>query len=222
MNLSRRLLSSIFLILYVLLPCDPASAQFSKLDELTAQVAKKLKDQKPNLVAVVKFTAPDGSPSLQDDYFAWFVATALRYHAKKVRVTDPKAFESALAKEGISLPDLDSPETLNRIAAQAHLDFIVTGTVETEPDNYTIHVVTRRLPSATLLVDKTTVVRRTEFTDSLSEPFPPKTDYPVVSSIGLPEPSTRLTCLHAAIALRPLTTTKPRETRSKAPRSLKF
>jgi hypothetical protein len=70
MNLSRRLLSSIFFILYVLIPCDPASAQFSKLDELTAQVAKKLKDQKPNLVAVVKFTAPDGSPSLQDDYFA--------------------------------------------------------------------------------------------------------------------------------------------------------
>ncbi|HEY6264768.1 MAG TPA: energy transducer TonB [Candidatus Acidoferrum sp.] len=185
MNLSRRLLYSLLFVFSVLLPCDQAFAQFSKLDDLTAQIAKKLKDQKPNLVAVVRFTAPDGSPSLQGDYFAWFVATSLRYHAKKIRVTDPKALESALAKEGISLRDLDSAETLNKIAAQAHLDFIVTGTVETGPDSYTIHVTIKRLPGASQLIDKTTAIRRTEFTDSLSEPFPPKTDNPVVKISGL-------------------------------------
>jgi hypothetical protein len=185
MKLQGRLLFTILLLVpSALLSCPQASAQFSKLDELTAQIANKLKGEKPHMVAVVEFTAPDGSPSSQGDYFAWFVVSALKYHAKKLPVADREAFKSALAKAEISPRDLNSPETLVKLAAQVHIDFITTGTVETAPDSYTIHVTTRRLTNASKLIDKTTVIHRTEFTDSLSEPFPPKTDYPVVNTIG--------------------------------------
>jgi hypothetical protein len=39
----------------------PNSAQFSKLDDASAQMAKRLKPLKPGLVAVADFSSPDGS-----------------------------------------------------------------------------------------------------------------------------------------------------------------
>jgi hypothetical protein len=172
------------LIAFAFLSCPRVSAQFSKLDDITAQIAKKLKEQKPHMVAVADFTASDGSQSKQGDYFALFVTTSLLYHAKKLPVADRKAFNLTLSKEAITPLDLNSQETLNKLASRVRVDFIVTGTVETGPDSYTIHLTARRVPNASQLIDKTTVIRRTEFTDSLSEPFPPKTDYPVVRTIG--------------------------------------
>jgi hypothetical protein len=77
------------------------------------------------------------------------------------------------------------PQKLSiKISTQGHLDFIVTGTVETGPDTYTIHLQTRRLLHAPQVIGETTVLRRTEFTDRLSEPIPPKTPYPVVQASG--------------------------------------
>jgi len=166
--------------LYGLLGCGSASAQFSKLDELTAQVAKKLKAQKPHLIGVSEFTTVDGFPSNQGDYFAWFVSTSLVYHGKQLPIAERDLFKALLAKEGIAPKDLSSTDALKRVAASTHIDTLITGTVETGPANYTIRVIAWRLPEASPLIDKTTVIKRTGFTDSLSETFPPKTDYPLV------------------------------------------
>ncbi len=178
-SLVRQLLC-LFLGISALLFCYPASAQFSKLDELTAQVAKKLKSQKPHLIGVAEFTAANGSSSDQGDYFAWFVSTSLVHHGKQLPVADREVFKALLVKDGITPSDLNSLDALKRVAASTHIDTLITGTVETGPANYTIRVTALKLPEASTLIDKTTVIKRTEFTDSLSESFPPKTDYPFV------------------------------------------
>lgn len=56
---------------------------------------------------------------------------------------------------------------MNRIPAEVHLAFIVTATVETGPDSYTIHLTARRAPNVSPRVEKATVIQRTEFTESL-------------------------------------------------------
>jgi len=180
MRLSLRGLFFLILSLCGLLVCDSVCAQFSNLDDLTVQVAKKLKSQKPHLIGVAEFTATDGSPSKQGDYFAWFVATSLVHHGKQLPVAERDVFKALLVKDGIAPRDLNSPEVLARVAASTHIDTLITGTVEAGPSTYTIHVTTRRLPETFPLIERTTVIKRTEFTDSLSEAFPPQTDYPYV------------------------------------------
>ena len=136
------------------------------------------------MIGVAVFTSADGSPSDQGDYFSWFVSTSLVHHAKQLPEADRNNFKALLVKDGIAPRDLDSLDVLARLAASSHIDTLVTGTVETGPANYTIHVIVRRVPQGTLIVDKTTVITRTEFTDSFSETFPPKTDYPVLKAVG--------------------------------------
>ena len=53
-------------------------AQFSRLDDLASQLAKKLKPVKPQLVAVADFRAPYGSDMPQEHYFAWLLSDDLR------------------------------------------------------------------------------------------------------------------------------------------------
>jgi len=69
MNLLLRWFFSLVFGFYGLLGCGSASAQFSKLDESTSQVAKKLKAQKPHLIGVSEFSTLDGSAANQGDYF---------------------------------------------------------------------------------------------------------------------------------------------------------
>ena len=135
------------------------------------------------MVAVADFTTPDGSPSSQGDYFAWYVTTALSFHVKKLPVADHAAFKAALGKHNLTPRDLVSPEGLKQLGSQVQVDIIITGSIEVTSRNYTIHVAARRTKDASQLVEKTIQMQRTEFTDSLSEPFPPIVDYPVLKSV---------------------------------------
>jgi TonB family protein len=178
-----RLFSALCLIAVFLLVPSPASAQFSKLNDLSAEFAKKLKGAKPHMIAVADFTNPDGSPSTQGDYFAWYVTTSLSFHVKKLPVADHAEFKAALAKHNLTPRDLVSPEGLKKLAAQINVDFIITGSVDLSKDDYTLHVVAQRINDASVLAEKTIQVQRTEFTDSLTEPFPPIVNFPVVKAM---------------------------------------
>jgi hypothetical protein len=75
-----------------------ASAQFSKLDDASAQLASRLKPLKPSLVAVADFASPDGSASAQAHYFSWYLSEFLQEHGKKyLRVADHKPFDKDMA-----------------------------------------------------------------------------------------------------------------------------
>jgi TonB family protein len=159
-----------------------ALAQFSKLSDVAADFAKKLQNEKPHMVAVADFTAPDGSPSNQGNYFASCVTSALTYHVKTLPVADHDAFQSALARHKLTSRDLDSPEGLSKLGVHVQVDFVITGSIDNGPGTYTIRVTVHRVPDASNMLEKTIVLKRTEFTDSLSQSFPPHMDYPVLKA----------------------------------------
>ena len=65
-------------LLVMLFFTSATRAQFSRLDDLASQLAKKLKPVKPQLVAVADFRAPYGSDMPQEHYFAWLLSDDLR------------------------------------------------------------------------------------------------------------------------------------------------
>src|SRR5260370_32581996 len=71
------------LLFTILSPAQIVSAQFSKLDDASVQMAKRLKPLKPSLVAVADFASPDDSASAQAHYFAWYLSESLQERGKK-------------------------------------------------------------------------------------------------------------------------------------------
>ena len=93
------------LLLFLLLSADASRAQFSRLNDLAAQLEKELKPVKPHLVAVADFRPPYGADLPQGHYFAWLVSDALRARAKKhFMVAEHKSFDADLAKLHITDP----------------------------------------------------------------------------------------------------------------------
>jgi hypothetical protein len=68
-------------------------AQFSRLDDLAAQIAKEVKPLKPHLVAVVDFHPPSGGTTLQSHYFKavqqWKFKPAQKEDGTPVTVATP-------------------------------------------------------------------------------------------------------------------------------------
>ena len=158
----------------------PTFAQFREFDNLGKDLAKKLKNAKPHLVGVADFTAPDGSLSQQGNYFAQLLAASFSVHEKKLPVAEHRAFDSWMANAKLSASDLAAAENLERLSQ--FLDFIVVGTVETQPASYNFRVSARRVKDASEIFTGSAVIPRTEFVDSLTEPFPPQTDYPIYNT----------------------------------------
>jgi TonB family protein len=183
MRKSWTLLVTLVLLAASLVFTPAARAQFSKLSDSTAEFAKKLQKEKPHRIAVADFTASDGSPSDQGDYFASCVTSSLTYHVKKLPVADHDAFQSSLAKQKLAPHDLDSPEGLRRLGAHINVDFVIIGSIDDGPGIYTIRIIAHKVADASTVIEKTIVLQRTEFTDSLSKAFPPPTDYPVLKAL---------------------------------------
>jgi TonB family protein len=154
--------------------CPAASAQFAELDNSAEKIAKKLKGQKPHMVAVPDFTLADGSPSPIGKHFAELVAAFIPRHAKSVPVAKRDSFISAFGPKGPTNTDLDSRETRNRLSSVLHVDFVVIGTVDLNESTYSVHLTTRRSFDGFVVIEQSLIMNRTPFTDSLSEPFPPQ------------------------------------------------
>jgi TonB family protein len=157
-----------------------ASAQFSKLDDLGNLIAKKLKSAKPHAVAVADFIAPDGTSLGQGRYFASLLSVSIARHAKHVPVIQHDSFDHFLASDNFAAADLLTPLALGALHTQLGLDFLVTGVLEIDPDNYRVTIVIHDVPDSSELLSSTIVMARSALTDTLSEPFPPRTDYPII------------------------------------------
>ena len=144
------------------------------------------------MVAVADLTAPDGSVSPQGDYFAWYLSVAVvHYGGKKVPVADHGNFDKVLSNIGVTLPGSSLADSLKTLAKRARLDVLILGTLERTTDRYSIALEAIRVADGKLLEADNVSFPRTAFIDSLSEPFPPKTDYPIykVGSEGISWPS---------------------------------
>jgi hypothetical protein len=135
------------------------------------------------MVAVPDFTLTDGSSSPVGRHFAELVAGSIFHHAKGVTVAKRETFISAFGSKGPTNADFDSQETRNKLAA-LQLDFVVIGAVDLNESAYSVHVTTRRSSDGSILIEQSLTIPRTPFTDSLSQDFPPHTDFEVLRALG--------------------------------------
>ena len=162
-----------------------SSAQFSKLDTLGEGLAKKLKSGKFHMIAVADLTALDGSASGQGEYFASLISASIQRHGKKkTPVADHAAFDALLLRKHITAGNLSSAESLRDIAKRGNLDVVLTGTIEKSEDSYDVQVKAIQASDGAILAAQRVSFRRSDFTDSLSEPFTPTADYLVLKSFG--------------------------------------
>ena len=163
---------------------SPAFAQFSKLADLADRFSRDFKRANAKVVVVEDFTAPDARRSEQGEYFSSFVATIIKSHNGKMTVATRQKGKSVVTGNTNTETDTLSADAKAKESEQIVPEYLVTGTVETTSNTYTVHVMARRAQDNSLLVEKSAVMPRTEFTDSLSEVFPPQTDYPAVRTTG--------------------------------------
>lgn len=144
------------------------------------------------MVAVADLTAPDGSASPQGDYFAWYLSVAILHHGgKKVPVTDHGNFDQVISSLGLTFPGALLQDSLRTLAKRARLDVLILGSLERTTERYSIALEAIRVADGKLLETNNVSFPRTAFIDSLSEPFPPKTDRPIytVGTEGVSWPS---------------------------------
>lgn len=176
--MKRHIFLTIWLAFLTAALAPVASAQFSKLDGLAKQLSAKLKKQNAHTVLVEKFEAPDGTASVIGEYFADFFAAGIKSHEKKLEVLLHRREKAVVVGEtDPSAAGASEPE--NTTLGNGGYDYRVTGTTEVSANSYTIHVVAQKANTSSVLFEQSVVIQRTEFTDSLTEEFPPKTDYPV-------------------------------------------
>lgn len=92
---------------------------------------------------------------------------------------DLKSFTDFLAKEKISASAISSPESLKILADRDKLDLVLFGALQRQIAGYLLAFRIIRLPGGEVIETETSSVPRTEFTESLIAPFPPKTRYPL-------------------------------------------
>lgn len=177
--MKRRIFFTLTLLALVGVAFAPiATAQFSELDGLAKQLSTKLKKRNAHTVLVEKFTAPDGTASAPGEYFADFLAAGIKFHEKKLNVLVHPTKRAVMVGE-TNQSSKDASESENTTPNNEGYDYRITGTVETSTDAYTIHVAVHEANANSVLFEQSTVMKRTEFTDSLTDEFPPKTDDPI-------------------------------------------
>jgi hypothetical protein len=187
--------SALILCFWLFVP-GRLSAQFADLDHLANQLAGKLKPLKPHKVAVALLS--DASESVETGYFASVIAGQIEFRGREVHVQDVKSFNEFLAREKISASVISSPESLKALAERDKLDFVLFGTLEKQIADYQLVFKIIRLPGGEVIDTLTSSVPRTEFTESLTAPFPPKTNYlPTKISPGKASPPSCLSCPHS-------------------------
>jgi TonB family protein len=181
-----------FVLLTALLIPAVAAAQFSKLDEVGGQLAKKLKPLKPKLVAVADFTSPDGSIAGQSDYLSWFLSSSIQERGRKyLHVAEHSTFNTDLTKQlNTSLTSVTSQE-LQDAASRLGVDVLIIGTVLKRETSYFFEIAAIRVTDGSTLATTKTSMRVTEFLESLVSPFSAKESGPIfkagIDGVGQPK-----------------------------------
>src|SRR5260370_36081424 len=129
------------LLFTILSPAQIVSAQFSKLDDASVQMAKRLKPLKPSLVAVADFASPDDSASAQAHYFAWYLSESLQERGKKyLHVAEHQPFDKDIAKVLGPGSTTLTVQALHDAAPQIGVDVVVIGTVVKRDSSYLFEI----------------------------------------------------------------------------------
>ncbi len=183
-------------VLILTLACA-ASAQFSKLDDTSAQLAKRLKPLKPGLVAVADFASLDGTASAQAHYFAWYLSQSLQECGKKyLHVADHKSFDKDMADVRGAASIALTSQILHEAAPRIGADIVIIGTVVKRERSYLFEITPVQVSNGAVLDTINTSIEVSGFLDSLLTPFPAKDSDPTlifragVGGVGMPS------CVH--------------------------
>jgi TonB family protein len=143
------LLRILFLLVALALPFlagpSPAAQEPGRdLEDLAKRISKELSKARVSSVVVADFVTLSGNDSSEGHYLAEEFSQRLEHHKKNFAVTESKRVVAALASAKISTKDLNAPDILQRIGTLLQADVVVTGTLETVPDHYSVKVTARR------------------------------------------------------------------------------
>lgn len=177
-------LLSVFLVALALLSgassCLAQFDDYANLDRLAEDFSKKLKAQKSRQIAVTDLLSGEGAAPDQGHYFAQFLSQSIKRHGKKLQVVDHLKFDEMVRFAQIPAGAFASPAMAAALAPKIPQDILVIGTLQRDQSRYLFQIVAIRVGDGQTLASGTASFARTEFIDSLSEPFPPKFDFPVV------------------------------------------
>jgi TonB family protein len=165
-------------------------AQFSNLDRLGEEFAKRLKSYKPRKIGVADFSPSGDALPSQGHYFAQSLTLSLRHHGKKLFIIDHDRFDAAVTSAHLSTASFSSPERAGALAGKVPEDVVIIGKIGRDGENYNFEVSAVHVSDGKILFTQGTTLHRTGFLDSFSEPFPPKVGQPVytagVNRTGIP------------------------------------
>lgn len=180
--------------LFFLALASAGNAQLANIDKLGEQCAKQLKSFKPRMVAVADLAASEEAVPLQGHYFSAFLTYSIQYHGKKLPVISHADFDTEVKHDNVSPNSFVSGDAVAALRERIPEDILVIGTVTRDAQAYALSVSAVRVSNGETLFSRSTTFTRTEFMDSLTEPFPPRLNSPIfragVMGVGTPK------CVH--------------------------
>jgi len=160
----------------------PVSAQLSKIDEASAELAAKLKARKPRpqLVSVTDFSPADPAILPQAHYLALYLSGSLWLRGKDFLKVDHVDVD----KTGIESSPLTSQD-MAHLAGKLEGDFLVTGSVEKTQNVYTLKLSVLHLPDASPFDSQIIELKTSEFLESFSAPIQ-SPNKPGINGLGMP------------------------------------
>ncbi len=178
------------LALFFLFLAPPGCCQFANLDRVGEQLAKRLKQLKPKMIAVADLSALQGAVPGQGHYFSEFLTHSIQHHGKKLAVLGHADFDSNLERDNLRPDSFVSPDSVMALHGKIPEEMLIIGTITRDASAYSFSISAVRVSTGETLFSQSATFSRTEFIDSMTEPFPPKSDIQVyrsgVSGIGAP------------------------------------
>lgn len=170
-----RLVSLVCLTAALLLP-STSFAQYKEIDQIGDEFAKECMKARPEakIVAVTDLQHPEGIKTEQGHYFSLILSSAISLHMKhKYAVAEHLGFDTALKERSISAQALTTPQSITEIAGKINVATVVTGDFRQDQSYYFLHLAAIRVSDGAVLYSSDSKIGRSEFLDSLAEPFPP-------------------------------------------------
>ncbi|MGB8476120.1 MAG: TonB family protein [Candidatus Acidiferrum sp.] len=150
------------------MPTSAGQKQGRDLDGLAKHISKEISKCGVNSVVVADFVGLGETNSVEGHYLAMELSQSLEHHKKNFEVIGKKQLSAALTNAKLSTKDLDATEILQHIGSLLQADAVVTGTVETAPARYAVHVAVRRVRDGALLASGDQSVKRPAYADDLA------------------------------------------------------
>jgi hypothetical protein len=155
----------------------PASyAQYKEIDQVGDEIAKESMKARPEtkIIVVADLHDASGASNDQGHYLSLILTSAISLHMKhKYAVAEHPAFDAALQKQGIAIQSMTIPKSVTEVAGKINVAAVVIGDFQRDQTYYSVHLSIDRVLDGAILYSSDSKFARSEFLDSLAEPFPP-------------------------------------------------